>query len=174
MFVTMTIRPLIALSAMLLPCVAQAQTAAFENINTLEARLTAALGADIGTPGGPAQPIDRRLKLARCPSPATIDPPALGAIAIRCEPIGWRIRVPLQHFAAAAGMQTAAKADPVVRKGDPVELFVETRTFSVSTGAIAQEDGAMGDRIRVRSDAKSPIMIAEVVDGGRVRVPGFK
>lgn len=167
----MTIRPFILLGAMLLPCAAQAQTASFENINTLEARLVAALGADIGTPGGPAAPIDRRLKLARCPMPATIDPPALGAIAIRCEAIGWRIRVPLDHAAAAS---MAEKAAPIVRKGDPVELFVETGSFSVSTGAIAQEDGAMGDRIRVRSDPKAPIMIAEVVDGGRARVPGFK
>jgi len=137
MLATMTIRPFILLGAMLLPCAAQAQTASFENINTLEVRLVA----------------------------------ALGAIAIRCEAIGWRIRVPLDHAAAAP---MAEKAAPIVRKGDPVELFVETGSFSVSTGAIAQEDGAMGDRIRVRSDPKSPIMIAEVVDGGRVRVPGFK
>ena len=169
---TMTIKSLIALSATLLPFAAQAQTAAFENINVLEARLTAALGADIGAPGGPALPIDRRLKLARCPSPATIDPPALGAIAIRCDAIGWRIRVPMQNGGIAA--TPVAKASPVVRKGDPVELFVETSSFSVSTGVIAQEDGAMGDRIRVRSDPKAPIMIAEVVDNGRVRVPGFK
>lgn len=167
----MTIRPFILAGVMLLPCAAQAQTAGFENINTLEARLTAALGADIGTPGGPAAPIDRRLKLARCPAPATIDPPALGAIAIRCEAIGWRIRVPLQHF---ANPPMATKAEMVVRKGDPVELAVETASFSVSTNAIAQEDGAIGDRIRVRSDPKAPIMIAEVVDGGRVRLPGYK
>jgi flagella basal body P-ring formation protein FlgA len=173
MLVTMTMRPFILLGAMLLPCAAQAQTASFENINTLEARLVAALGADIGTPGGPVAPIDRRLKLARCPAPATIDPPALGAIAIRCEAIGWRIRVPLDRAATAAAPMTA-KAQPLVRKGDPVELFVETASFSVSTGVIAQEDGAMGDRIRVRSDPKAPVMIAEVVDGGRVRVPGFK
>lgn len=168
---TMTIRPFLILGAMLLPCAAQAQTASFENINTLEARLLGALGADIGTPGGPAAPIDRRLKLARCPTPATIDPPALGAIAIRCEAIGWRIRVPMTYV---ANTPMAAKAAPVVRKGDPVELAVETASFSVSTNTIAQEDGAIGDRIRVRSDPKAPIMIAEVVDGGRVRVPGFK
>ena len=167
----MTKPTLFAFAAILLPVAAQAQTAAFENINTLEARLTAALGADVGTPGGPSQPIDRRLKLARCPQPATIDPPALGAIAIRCEAIGWRIRVPMAYVAATP---MAAKVQPVVRKGDPVELFVETAGFSVSTEAIAQEDGAMGDRIRVKSDPKAPIMIAEVVDGGRVRVPGFK
>lgn len=171
MFGGMTIRPFILVGAMLLPCAAQAQTASFENINTLEARLVAALGADIGTPGGPAAAIDRRLKLARCPAPATIDPPALGAIAIRCEAIGWRIRVPLQRVANAP---MAAKADPVVRKGDPVELAVETASFSVSTNTIAQEDGAVGDRIRVRSDPKAPVMIGEVVDGGRVRLPGYK
>jgi flagellar basal body P-ring formation protein FlgA len=169
--VTFSIRAPLALSALLLSMQAQAQTAAYENIDTLEARVVAALGTDIGVPGGPGAPIDRRMKLARCPMPATIDPPALGAIAIRCEAVGWRIRVPLMHVAATP---MAAKALPVVRKGDPVELFVETGSFSVSTGAIAQEDGAMGDRIRIKSDPKAPIMIAEVVEGGRVRLPGYK
>lgn len=168
---TLNFRYALSLSALILPIQAQAQTGAFENIDTLEARVVAALGVEIGAPGGPIAPIDRRLKLARCPAPATIDPPALGALAIRCEAIGWRIRVPMTRVAAAPA---AAKAEPVVRKGDPVELFVETGTFSVSTEAIAQEDGAMGDRIRVKSDPKSPVMIAEVVDDGRVRLPGYK
>ncbi len=150
---------------------ANAQTAAYENIDALEARVVAALGTDIGMPGGPSAPIDRRMKLARCPTAATIHPPALGALAVRCDPIGWRIRVPLMRVAITP---MAAKAQPVVRRGDPVELFVETGSFSVSTEAIAQEDGAMGDRIRIKSDPKAPIMIAEVVDGGRVRLPGYK
>lgn len=158
--------------ALMLGTAAQAQTAAFENIDRLEARVVAALDADIGVPGGPSAPIDRRLKLTRCPTAATIDPPALGAVAIRCEAVGWRIRVPLMRFATAPA--AAVKAQPVIRKGDPVELFVETGGFSVSTEAIAQEDGAMGDRIRVKSDPKAPIMIAEIVDGGRVRLPGYK
>jgi flagellar basal body P-ring formation protein FlgA len=170
--VTLKIATAFTLGSLMFPLAAHAQTAAFENIDRLEARLVAALDADIGAPGGPMTPIDRRMKLTRCPTPATIDPPALGAIAIRCEAIGWRIRVPLQRFAAAQA--ATVKAEPVVRKGDPVELYVETRGFSVSTEAIAQEDGAMGDRIRVKSDPKAPIMIAEVVDGGRVRLPGYK
>jgi flagellar basal body P-ring formation protein FlgA len=168
--VAITIRPALTLCLALLPFQAQAQTATFENIDRLEARVVGALGADIGTPGGPAAPIDRRMKLARCPVPAMIDPPALGALAIRCEPIGWRIRVPMTY----AATPMAVKAQPVVRKGDPVELFVQTSSFSVSTGAIAQEDGAMGDRIRIKSDPAAPVMIAEVVDSGRVRMPGFK
>jgi flagella basal body P-ring formation protein FlgA len=169
--VSFKIIPALAIGALTFPFVAQAQTAAFENIDTLEARLVAALGTEIGVPGGPATPIDRRLKLIHCPTPATIDPPALGAIAIRCEAVGWRIRVPLSYITTA---RTSTKAEFVVRKGDPVELAVDTASFSVSTGAVAQEDGAIGDRIRVKSDPKAPVMIAEVVDGGRVRLPGYK
>jgi flagella basal body P-ring formation protein FlgA len=66
------------------------------------------------------------------------------------------------------------KVAPVVRKGDPVQLSVDTGSFSVTTEAVAQEDGAPGDRIRVKSDPKAPVMIAEVVDAGQVRLPGYK
>ena len=170
---TMPLRRSLIPIALVLATATQAQTAAFENLDRLEARVVAALDADIGTPGGPVAPIDRRLKLARCPQPATIDPPALGAVAIRCEAIGWRIRVPLQHLAAASAA-TPAKVAPVVRKGDPVQLSVESGSFSVTTEAVAQEDGAPGDRIRVKSDPKAPVMIAEVVDAGQVRLPGYK
>ena len=169
---TTPLRHLLAPIALMLGTATQAQTAAFENLDRLEARVVAALDADIGTPGGPVAPIDRRLKLARCPLPATIDPPALGAVAIRCEAIGWRIRVPLQHVATAAA--APVKAAPVVRKGDPVQLSVDSGSFSVTTEAVAQEDGAPGDRIRVKSDPKAPVMIAEVVDAGQVRLPGYK
>jgi len=151
---------------------ARAQTAQFENLDVLEARVIGALGAGIGAPGGPMAPIDRRIKLTRCPGTVQIDPPALGAVALRCPQIGWRIAVPLQRLQQAAA--AAVKATPVVRKGDPVELYVDTGSFSVSTEAIAQEDGAPGDRIRIKTDDKAPVMIAEIVDFGRVRLPGYK
>jgi flagella basal body P-ring formation protein FlgA len=74
----------------------------------------------------------------------------------------------------AMGSVMGAKADPVVRRGDPVDLIAETNGFSVSVSAIAQEDGAPGSRIRVKAaDQKSPIF-AEVIEAGRVRLPGFK
>lgn len=141
-----------------------------QDIAALEARLLTALDAGIGEPGGPAAPIDRRLKLAPCPNPVAIDPPALGAVALRCPAVGWRIRVPLVRATTAA----AVKAAPVVRRGDPVEIVAESVSFSVSAQAIAQEDGAAGERIRVKTDPKSPIIFAEVVDMGLVRVSAFK
>ena len=157
------------LIAACLPAPALAQPV--QDIAALEARLVAALDADIGAPGGPVAPIDRRLKLATCPAPVTIDPPALGAVALRCPALGWRIRVPLVREAQAAPV---AKAMPIVKRGDPVEIVAEEASFSVSAQAIAQEDGAQGQRIRVKTDPKSPVIFAEVIDMGIVRVAGFK
>ncbi|MBV9840472.1 MAG: flagellar basal body P-ring formation protein FlgA [Sphingomonadaceae bacterium] len=161
---------LLAMAAMASP--ATAMPGQFEDIGTLEARVVAALDAEIGAPGGPVAPIDRRLKLAPCPSPATIDPPALGAVAVRCQQLGWRIRVPLR----LAGQQTAAMAaqpvagPPLVRRGDPVELIAQGDGLTVSTQAVAQEDGSAGAHIRVKTDAKSPIIVGEVMEMGKVRI----
>ena len=161
---------------------APAHAAAFQDIPALEARLSAALGAGVGEPGGPAASIDRRLKLAQCPQTVTIDPPAIGAVALRCTPLNWRIRVPLARLAGSTGgsgaVAMAVKVAPVVRKGDPVDLVAEQSGFSVSVSAIAQEDGAPGSRIRVRADGagkpQGQMIFAEVIDAGRVRLPGFK
>jgi len=171
---TMRALPLLALLA----APAAAATPQFQNIDALEARLINALGAGIGEPGGAATPIDRRLKLAACPATVQIDPPAMGAIALRCAPLNWRIRVPIARLGntqnAAMGNGMGTKADPVVRRGDPVDLTAETNGFSVSVSATAQEDGAPGSRIRVKADGQKGPIFAEVIEAGRVRLPGFK
>lgn len=153
-------------------CSAPAYAQGFENLDVLQARVVGALGAGIGEPGGPASPLDRRMKLAACPELAVFEAPQLGAVTIRCEPLGWRIRVPLVR---SASIETAAvKALPAVRKGDQVELRASGGAFQVSMVAIAEEDGAPGDRIRVRHGPKEPAVIAEVDGPGTVFLPGFK
>lgn len=168
----MIIRTLLLSSLLAAPAAA----APFQNIDALEARVVNALGAGIGEPGGPATPIDRRLKLAACPGAVQIDPPAMGAIALRCPAANWRIRVAIARLTPAPSAMPAAhvKQDPVVRRGDPVDLIAENRGFSVSLSAIAQEDGAPGGRIRIKADGQNSPIFAEVVDAGRVRLPGFK
>ena len=172
------IKPVLPLLALLVAAPATAAMPQFQNIDALEARLINALGAGIGEPGGPAVAIDRRLKLAACPATVQIDPPVMGAIALRCAPLNWRIRVPIQRLGnaqnVAMGSVMGAKADPVVRRGDPVDLIAETNGFSVSVSAIAQEDGAPGARIRVKADDQKSPIFAEVIEAGRVRLPGFK
>jgi len=173
---------LLGMQLIVAPAWAAAGPDGFENLDKLEGRLVGALDADIGQPGGPATHIDRRLKLKPCPTTVTIDPPALGAVALRCEPLGWRIRVPLTRGATSSApgtsvvpvaAATAAPAQPLaIKRGDPVELAATRDGFTVTTQAVAQEDGRIGGRIRVRPE-KGNIIIGEVVEAGRVRVSSF-
>jgi flagella basal body P-ring formation protein FlgA len=170
----------LALALILLP--APALAAGLQNLDALERKLVIALGADIGAPGGPTVPLDRRLKLAACPSDVVIDPPVMGAAVLRCAEIGWRIRVPLVRGGKtlpAGGSALPAnlsqqRAAPVIRRGDPVDLVAGDSGFAVSSQVIAEQDGAPGDRIRVRGDRAKPPIMAEVVDSGTVRLPAFK
>jgi flagellar basal body P-ring formation protein FlgA len=170
------------------PALASTNAAGFEDLDKLEGRLTGALDANVGQPGGPANHIDRRLKLTPCPTPVTIDPPALGAVALRCEQLGWRIRVPIMRLPTAPAQQAAAggqviqagyqpaqpQTPPVIKRGDPVQLVSGSGGFTVSTEATAQEDGRVGGRIRVKpADGKAQIVIGQVVDTGIVRVASF-
>uniref|UniRef100_UPI00157597A1 flagella basal body P-ring formation protein FlgA n=1 Tax=Sphingomonas bacterium TaxID=1895847 RepID=UPI00157597A1 len=87
-------------------------------------------------------------------------------------------RVPLMRLAqASGGAAQSPRAEAIVRRGDPVDLVAGARGFSISIGAIAQEDGAQGARIRVRTDGgdrpQGQILFAEVIEPGRVRLPGF-
>jgi flagellar basal body P-ring formation protein FlgA len=159
--------------------VASPAAAAFQNLDALENRLVGALGAGIGEPGGPAAPIDRRMKLIQCPATVAIDPPVMGAVALRCGTT-WRIRVPLARLAGAASptaaqpVAMAARAAPVIRRGAPVDLVAGTSGCEVSVNGVAQEDGAPGARIRIKTDGKSQPIFAEVIDAGVARLPGFK
>ena len=154
----------------------------FENLDRLDGLVAMTVGANIGEPGGPIAPVDRRLRLAACPVTPSVDGPTFGAAIVKCDAIGWRIRVPLKAGGAAAAAPVArygavaarpAQRDVVVKRGDPVQLLAGNASFSVSRVMIADEDGAVGDTIRVREDKKSTPVLAQVVEMGTVRIPGF-
>ena len=164
----------LAVFALPLPALAQG----FENLEMLDNRVAAALGANIGEPGGARTPIDRRLRLQACPQPVEIGEPVAGALAVRCAPLGWRIRVsivgaPQASQAAATPARAQARAEPVVRRGDQIELVAMASGFTVSTLAVAEQDGAPGDRIRVRTERRTAPVIGQVLEDGRVALPGF-
>ena len=167
-----------------------AMAQSFQDIAAIEQRVIETLGAGIGEPGGPARPIDRRLRLSACPSALIVEPVALGAVTVRCQAIGWRIRVPV--LAAAEGeatveydggtavespMPTASvrrtRGETIVRRGDPVSLVVVTGGFTVSRQAVADQDGAAGDRIRVRTEPRSAPIVGQILADGRVAMTGF-
>lgn len=163
------------------PLCAQAALPPAQDLNQLEQIVVTTLGADIGQPGGPLAPIDRRMRLAACPIGIQVDPPTAGAVTVRCTTAGWRLRVPLMraNMINASGAQQygdrpvpAARAD--IRKGDPVQLIAQGQSYSISVDAMAMEDANIGGRIRVSAASKPGTLFAEVIDVGRVRLIGFK
>lgn len=178
---TRSILPLAAMLACVMTQPALAQQK-FENLDRIDSLVAMTVGANMGEPGGPMAPVDRRLRLAACPTTPSIDGPIFGAAIVKCDALGWRIRVPLVAGGAAGATGPAARYAPAVRpvakeaivkRGDPVQLMAGNASFSVSRVMIADEDGARGETIRVREDKRSSPVLAQVVDMGVVRVPGF-
>jgi len=166
-------------------CAATAQAQQFENLDRLDSIVAMSVGANMGQPGGPAAPVDRRLKLAACPQVPQMSGTMLGAAMIECRSLGWRIRVPLvaggMEQQAQMPQQIAYMGRPVpthrqvlVKRGDPVQLIAGGTAFSVSRMMIADEDGAAGDMIRVRESKKADPILARIEEMGVVRVSGFK
>jgi flagella basal body P-ring formation protein FlgA len=154
---------------------------AFENLDRIDSLVATTTGANIGEPGGAIAPVDRRLKLAACPGIPSVEGPVFGAAIVRCDALGWRIRVPLGGGGASAGapgQPGSVRGAPVqrtilVKKGDPVQLIAGNDTFSVSKAMVADEDGAAGDTIRVREDKNGPAVTGRVEATGIVRIPGI-
>jgi flagella basal body P-ring formation protein FlgA len=103
-------------------------------------------------------------------------------VTVRCQQIGWRLRVPVlaektavevAPAANSAPVTRVARAEPIVRRGDPVSLVVTTGSFTVSRQAVAEQDGAPGDRIRVRTEPRKPPIVGQVLPDGRVAMNAF-
>ena len=152
----------------------------FQNLDQIDSLVATTVGAGVGQPGGPIAPVDRRLRLAACPTLPSIEGPVFGGAIVRCDKLGWRIRVPLAIAAPAYTRAPASAPAPVaptrtilIKKGDPVQLVAGNASFTVSRAMIADEDGAVGEMIRVREDRGSPAVAGRIEPSGIVRIPGI-
>ncbi len=146
--------------AMLTPVSVHAGT--FQNLDVVDARATEAAGT--GT-----RPVDRRLKLAACPDVLIADTLAMGAVTVRCAPLGWRVRVLVEGNAA-----TVANTPVVIKRGDPVSVNFVAPGFSVTTSGIAESEARVGERVRVRVEQNANPVMGEAMDAGSVRVGRLK
>ncbi len=146
----------IALLGILIAGAAHSQALPFEDIGALD-RQIATIAA--------AQPIDARLKLARCPEKAIIAAPVGGAVVVRCAVLGWRIWVPLTQAALSSRPKELR-----IHKGDTIELIIDSEGFEVSSQAIAMQDGAIGDDVRVKTLTAAVILTGTVTPRGTVRI----
>lgn len=175
------VRPMMRKPTALVAITALALTSApvfasdFQDLDALDVAVAASMGAEIGQPGGARAPVDRRLKLRACPELPTVSGPVLGAAVVRCQSIGWSIRVPLMLEASAQRTSSAASADrearDAVTRGQAVRLTVEGKGYSLSRTMIADRSGRIGDMISVRADRRAKPILARVTGVGEVTVP---
>ena len=153
-----TFRHLMLLVAAM-PACAVAQP--FHSLEDIDARVVEALA---GT-GLAAWPVDRRLKLAACAVPLTVDPPVAGAVAVHCASPGWRLRLLLD------GPPATFSITPVlIKRGDPVTVNFDAPGFTITASGIAETEARRGERVRVRVDQKANPVMGEAIDAGTVRI----
>lgn len=115
----------------------------FQDLNALDAQVAAAL------PGESVAAADRRLKLARCTEPLAIDAGMVGSVTVRCNALGWRIRLPIAGASATSVKEAAAEV--LIHRGQQVELVFKGEGYELSTSGTAMEDGSAGKSIRVKT-----------------------
>lgn len=152
------------------PAWAQQAHEDWQRIDALTAMVAGAMGRS-------ATPIDRRIKLARCPEQAVVTPIDGQALAVRCASLGWRLRVPMTgptaetaDAAPAAAGRAKPAGTPAIRRGDNVRVTIETDSYSISYAAIATQDGRVGETIALRGNDAKNMLSAIVVGPGRARL----
>ena len=104
-------------------------------------------GASLGTPGGAALAVDRRLRLAACTVPLTLGlyGQRHDAVLVQCPTAGWRLYIPLKADPAAPALA------PAIMRGDAVTIALGGEGFAVSQPGEALEAGPVGGWIKVRT-----------------------
>ncbi|CAN5360670.1 hypothetical protein BH09PSE3_BH09PSE3_13980 [soil metagenome] len=138
---------------------AQSQNGPWQNLDAVDAVIVASVGG-----GGVPRAVDRRIKLAKCPDVPVVGAVIGGSVAVVCNALGWRIRVPVT-------VSSVTSTTPVLmRKGDPVSVLTGAAGFSASISGIADGEGRLGDRVRVKTGPGRGVIVGQVVDAGTVRI----
>ena len=155
-------------SALVAAAPLQAAPGGATNLALIDNAVAEFTGQSIGVPGGAAQPVDRRLRLALCTAPLALSwyGTAQTSVLVSCPDAGgWRVFVPVVQ---ARREEPAAIA---VAKGEGVTISVTGDGFSVSQVGEAMDAGAVGAWIRVRTNAKADPVRARIVRPGLVALP---
>lgn len=144
------------------------QAAPLTDLAMIDNAVAAFTGQPIGVPGGAAQPVDRRLRLAGCTAPLALSwyGAAQTSVLVSCPDMGgWRVFVPVKEA------RRDAPAAIAVARGEGVTVTVAGDGFSVSQPGEALDAGAVGAWIRVRTSARGDPLRARIVRPGLVELP---
>ncbi len=145
-------------------------TPGFEDTSLLDRQVAGHLGAAIGEVGGALAPIDPKLKLKRCSDALEISETQRNAILVSCPALGWRIFVPVRLGSSGSNRSSGTAQEPLVQRNQPVTLVIRRPNFSISYSVVAQQSGALGDYIPVRTDRKAKELVARVSGSGEVEL----
>lgn len=147
---------------------APALAAGFHDLASIDRAVAQFTGVPQGAEGGARLPVDRRLKLARCPAPLSLEwyGTANSTVLVRCPVAGgWRLFVPV------AATRAGARAEPVIARGEAVSIDLQGSGFTVSRQGEALEAGAVGEWIRVRpAGTRRDTIRARVIRPGQVGI----
>lgn len=148
----------------------------FQSTAVLDAVVAQFTGRQIGEQGGARAPVDSRLKLASCAAPQLEwRSDAKDAVLVRCMAPGWRLYVPVNAVPIARPVAEAparaVKAEPVIRRGDPITVEAGAPGFSITREGVAMGDAAPGARLLVKVDEKRAPIQAVAVEQGLARLP---
>lgn len=157
--------------------------AAFQDTAALDRAVAAFTGKPIGSEGGARAVVDPRLRLAQCPTVAlSWRTDAHDAVVVSCGGPDWRIFVPvamppratvIARGAAVAPLPTAAAAEKVIRRGDPLVIEAGSPGFAITREGVAMADAAAGQRLMVRVDGGKMPVQAVALSPGRATLPGW-
>lgn len=159
-----------------------AAAAAWQDTAALDRAVASFAGQPAGAEGGARTSVDPRLRLAACPMVAlSWRTSAQDAVVVSCTGPDWRIFVPVRRAvpvappsASAVGrVLPAARAEPVIRRGDPVVIEAGTEGFSVTRSGTAMADAAPGQHFAVRIDDQPRPVQAVAIEAGRAGLPGW-
>ncbi|TPG20615.1 hypothetical protein EAH87_08820 [Sphingomonas koreensis] len=168
------------LPLLLIPAPVAAQ-AAFQDTAGLDRAVASFTGHGVGETGGARTTIDGRLKLAQCPTVA-LSWHGLNrdSVMITCSGPDWHVYVPVQQAAPtpispsiSPAVTLPAKAEIVIKRGDPVMVEASDSGFSISREAIAMGNAAVGDRFMAKGDGDKAPFQAVAVESGRATLPGW-
>ncbi len=161
------------------PAPLAAQTA-FQDTVALDGAVAGFTSRPIGAEGGARTPVDKRLRLAQCPTVA-LSWHGLNhdAVIITCNNPDWRIYVPVVMPAAPvvgpapAAAPALAKPVIVIKRGDPVTIEVNASGFAITRDGVAMTDAASGGRFLVDVDGSRKPVQAVALEAGRATLPGW-
>ena len=152
----------------------------FQDTGGLDRAVAAFTSRPIGAEGDARTAIDVRLRLAQCPTVSLAwRSDAHDAVVVSCTGPDWRIFVPVIRPAdapaarAVPAMLAPTKAEPVIRRGDPVLIEAGSPGFSISREGVAVGDAPPGGRVMIKVDGSNTPVQAVAVEAGRATLPGW-